>query len=284
MSRQTLPITGLNGAGDGQSATGDFTVGPRFHDFLLKLSTTGKPNPTWAEMHAMVRRITIFANSRPIREFTVAELEEILRFNAMARPVGYLPIYFSEPWRVTRAEEEFYALKSDRLETLQLVVEFNTAAVAGFTLAGLALSGEMTFDMVKADHGSFVHWKRVTPPLTSAGETFWKDLDRVGAYSRIHILSSDVESIRVFVGGDRLREITRKQNELLCAAYGFDASNANTFNLAFDYTGYNSDSLVMTKEISPNVFAPVESFEIGVTRTAGGGNLPAIVEQIKTLG
>ena len=202
----------------------------------------------------------------------------------MARPNGRLPVFFSEPWRVTRAEEEFYALKSDRLSSLQLKVEFASDAEAGFALAGMFFTGLQTFDLVRADHGSFVHWIRVSPPLTSAGVGYWKDLDRVGAYSRIHILSSDVTRVKVKVGSDEIFDRTRSDNELLCAAYDYNASNANTFNVAFDYTGYNSDSLVMSKEIAPGVFVPVESFEIEVTRNAGGGNLPALVEQIKTLG
>jgi|GEM_PF-2926421 hypothetical protein len=284
MPRQNLEITGINGVGAGSIASVDLTVGRRYHDFLLRVSCTAKPSPTWAEMHAMIRKITLLANSRPIREFTVAELEEVLRFNKMARPVGRLPIYFSEPWRVTRAEEEFYALKADRLSTLQLKVEFATDAQAGFSLAGLSLTGLQSFDYVRAEHGSFVHWTRVSPPLTSAGVGYWKDLERVGAYSRIHILSSDVTRVKVKVGSDEIFDKTKSDNELLAAAYDFDASSANTYNIAFDYTGYNSDSLVMTKEVAPNVFAPVESFEIEVTRTAGGGNLPALVEQIKTLG
>jgi hypothetical protein len=284
MPRQNLPITGINGVGDGDIATADLTVGRRYHDLLLNIGCTAHAVPTWAQMHSMVKRIVILANSREVRAFTVAELEEVLRFNKMPRPNGYLPIYFSEPWRVTRAEEEFYALKADRLSTLQLKVEWNTSAVAGFSLAGLFLRGTQSFDYVKADHGSFVHWTRVSPPVTSAGIGYWKDLDRVGAYSRIHIFSSDVTKVRVKVGSDEIFDKDKTQNEILAAAYDYDASNANTFNIAFDYTGYNSDSLVMTKEVAPGVFAPVDSFEIEVTRTAGGGNLPALVEHIKTLG
>lgn len=284
MPRQSLKITGINGVGANSIATADFTVGRRYHDWLFNVGCTAKPAPTWAEMHAMIRKITILGNSRPLREFTVAELEEVLRYNGEARPAGYLPIFFSEPWRVTRAEEEFYALKSDRLSTLQIKVEFATDAQAGFALAGLFLTGVQTYDQVRADHGSFVHWVRVSPPLTSAGPGYWKDLERVGAYSRIHILSSDVERVKVKVGSDEIRDLSRKENELLTTPYGFLANNANTFNLAFDYTGYNSDSLVMTKEVAPGVFVPVDSFEIEVQRTAGGGNLPALVEQIKTLG
>ncbi len=284
MPRQDLEITGINGIGAGSIATVDFTVGRRYHGLLFRVGCTAHPTPTWAQMHAMIRKITLLANSRPVREFTVAELEEVLRFNKSPRPNGRLPLHFSEPWRVTRAEEEFYALKADRLSTLQLKVEFATDAQAGFSLAGLTFSGIQSFDFVRADHGSFVHWLRVSPPLTSAGAGYWKDLDRVGAYSRIHILSSDVNRVKVKVGSDEIFDKTKSDNELLAAAYDFDASNANTFNIAFDYTGYNSDSLVMTKEVAPGVFAPVDSFEIEVTRQAGGGNLPALVEQIKTLG
>lgn len=284
MPRQNTPITGINGIQANSKATVSLDVDRRYHDFLLNVGCTAKPVPTWAEMHAMIRRIAIVANSREVREFTVAELEEVLRVNKQARPAGYLPILFSEPWRVTRAEEEFYALKAYRLSTLQLVVEFNTDAIAGFALAGLFMTGIQSFDFVRDSHGSFTHWKRVTPPLTSAGETWWKDLDKIGAYSRIHILSSDVTKVRVKVGGDDVREITKKENELLAAQYDFDASNANTFNLMFDYTGYSSDALSMVRETAPGVFNPVESFEIGVTRTAGGGNLTALVENVRTLG
>jgi hypothetical protein len=284
MPRQNLEITGINGVGDGSIASVDFTTGRRYHDFLFRVGCTAHPSPTWAQMHAMIRKITLLANSRPVREFTVAELEEVLRFNNMARPAGRLPLFFSEPWRVTRAEEEFYALKADRLATLQLKVEFATTAQAGFSLAGLFFTGLQSFDQVRADHGSFVHWVRVSPPLTSAGVGYWKDLERVGAYSRIHILSSDVNRVKVKVGSDEIFDKTKSDNELLAAAYDYAADSANSFNIAFDYTGYNSDSLVMSKEVSPGVFVPVESFEIEVTRTAGGGNLPALVEQIKTLG
>lgn len=284
MPRQNLEITGINGVGDGSIASVDFTTGRRYHDFLFRVGCTAQPSPTWAQMNAMIRKITLLANSRPVREFTVAELEEVLRFNDVARPVGRLPIFFSEPWRVTRAEEEFYALKADRLASLQLKVEFATSAQAGFSLAGLFFTGLQSFDQVRADHGSFVHWVRVSPPVTSAGVGYWKDLERVGAYSRIHILSNDVSRVKVKVGSDEIFDKTKSDNELLAAAYGFAANSANSFNIAFDYTGYNSDSLVMSKEVSPGVFVPVDSFEIEVTRTAGGGNLPALVEQIKTLG
>ena len=194
MPRQNHEITGINGVGANSIATADFTVGRRYHDWLFRVSCTAKPSPTWAEMNLMIRKITILANSRPVREFKVSELEEVLRFNKVARPVGRLPIFFSEPWRVTRAEEEFYALKADRLSTLQIKVEFATDAEAGFALAGLSFTGMQTFDLVRADHGSFVHWVRVSPPVTSAGVGYWKDLERVGAYSRIHILSSVVRS------------------------------------------------------------------------------------------
>ena len=284
MSRQNTPITGINGIGENSKATASLDVDRRYHDILLNVGCTAKPEPTWAEMNSMIRRIAIIANSREVRDFTVAELEEVLRFNQQPLPAGYLPIPFSEPWRVTRAEEEFYALKAYRLSTLQLIVEFNTAAVAGFSLAGLSLTGIQTFDFVRDTHGNFTHWKRVTPPLVSAGETWWKDLDRIGAYSRIHIFSSDVTKIRVKAGGDDIRELTKTENARLCEQYGFNATNANTFNLAFDYTGYSSDALPMVRETAPNVFTPIESFEIGVTRTAGGGNLNALVENVRTLG
>lgn len=284
MPRQNNPITGINGVGPSSKATFSLDTDRRYHDLLLNVGCTVKPAPTWAEMHAAIRRITIVANSNEVRDFTVAELEEVLRFNDQARPAGYLPIFFSEPWRVTRAEEEFYALKAYNLKTLQVGVEFNSSAAAGFDLAGLFLTGLQTYDFVRDTHGNFVHWKRVTPPLTSAGETWWKDLDKVGAYSRIHILSSDVAKVRVKVGGTDVFDKTRKENELLTTQYGFRADNANTFNIAFDYTGYSSDALAMVRETAPGVFSPVESFELGVTRTAGGGNLTALVENVRTLG
>ena len=270
--RLTTKINGINGVGAGQTATVLFPVDRRYHEILLKFAYDAVAAPTFAQMHAAIDLIRLKLNANTIREFTVQELEIVLKSKGQPLTPGYLPIFFSEPWRVTRFEEEIFGLVTQGSSTFTLEVVFKTTVVAP------QLSGDITYDYL-ASNRFFMKWERATVPVSSAGDFDWNTISKTGAISTLHLLSPDVTKVQVTADNVEVCHREKATNKQLLAGHGYVQDDAVSLPLMFDYTGYNDDALTLTKEVN-GVRVPRDEFNVKITKSSAG-SFPAIIERIQ---
>lgn len=270
--RLTTKINGINGVGPGQTATVLFPVDRRYHEILLKFSYDAVAAPTFAQMHAAIDIVRLKLNSNTIREFTIAELEQVLKTKGQPLVAGYIPIFFSEPWRVTRFEEEIFALVTQGSSTFTLEVVLKSSVVAP------QLSGDITYDYLRSNR-FFMKWERATVPVSSAGDFDWNTISKVGALSTLHLLSADVTKVQVTVDNVEVANRDKATNKQLLAGHGFVQDDAVSYPLMFDYTGYNDDALTLTKEVG-GATLPRDEFNVKITKSSSG-SFPAIIERIQ---
>jgi hypothetical protein len=268
--RFTTNINGINGVGPGQTATVLFPVDRRYHEILLKFAYATVPAPTFAQMHGAIDLIRLKLDAVTIREFTIAELEAILKSKGQPLTAGYIPIFFSEPWRVTRTEEEIFALVTQGRGTFTLEVIFKS------TVTGPELSGTITYDFLNSNR-FFMKWERATVPVSSVGDFDWNTISKVGALSALHLFTPDITEVQVTADNIEVLRRTKAQNKQLLAGHGYIQDDAVSIPLMFDYTGYNDDTLNLTKTVN-GVIVPRDEFNVKLTKSSAGA-FPCVIER-----
>jgi len=253
MFRRKVPITNIQGVAAGQVATIDLPTDRRYHEIALYYTESGSAVSV-ANMKTAITSIRILLNSRVQREYSAAELFAINGFNGAkyAAVPGFIPIYFSEPWRRTPGGEDLlaWALEGQVIDSFQIEITIATGRTSP------ALSGRAIIDNARAPDGGYiplapiVTTRRRSVDVSATGVRTLIDMPRnLGAYERLHAFedaAGDISGVRVTVDQLIVFDLNDAINEDILDAAGF-VPQAGIFHVAFDDTQRVGDALPMVK-------------------------------------
>ena len=208
MARKLLTLPSFSGVGAGQTATLDIPTLESYHKIVLKYQTTTAGGATQANMEAEIDEVRIKVNGKTQRVFDGRQLFDINAYHGItvipgsAGVYGYLPIYFSEPWRRSAQGEDSLAWHMSDVDSFQIEVDINAGATAP-VLATLA-HREVTplgQNNRPLPMGPIVKWRRFNWQPTGAGVFNVQTLPIIDSYYAIHMDDVTINSVDLTIDG-----------------------------------------------------------------------------------
>ena len=126
--RRHEPARSFNAVGAGQTATLNLPPDGIYHKLMLHYAEGGTAADA-ATVTAAIDEARLIVNGKVQRRFTGEDLLAINAYHGKAYTDGYLPIFFSEPWRRTVQGEDALAWGMGDVETFQLEVDIAAGRV-----------------------------------------------------------------------------------------------------------------------------------------------------------
>lgn len=243
-------ITGITGVIQGGIALLRLEVGPRYH--AIKFTT--KINGVRVVATAVIDWIRVKVNETTIRELTAAELIAINQLNGITTTLGDLGLFFSEPGRADKVDEEATAWQTAGERSFTIEIKVKTLALPGDQPL---IEAEAIFDMDKPTrNGKLV--KNIIrhtgqAHALAAGTNNLTTLETSNPLLRILLTGpSAISEVEVKADSFQYFESGVFENTQRLKDYGMDAT-AFTFPIVFDYTERLDHFLVVSKTLNVKV-------------------------------
>ena len=232
--RRAIPLPAFTNVVAGSTATLDLPVDRRYHHIMLEYRQgAGGTLATEAQILAQVEEIRININGVTQRKFTPAKLFSMLKTEGYAPGAGFIPIYFSEPWRRTTSGEDNLAWNMNgNASTFQIEVDLAPAA------ATPKLGGYQSTDQVAGPLQGIKRFTNMTVPIVAVGDYTLTQLPLDGAYQRIHCFETavaDITRVKILAGEVAIYDMTRDQQREHVKEQGGTPQDG-VFQILFDPT------------------------------------------------
>lgn len=243
-------ISGVPAASTSGDVTIDIPANARYHAINLEILVNGVA-ATAAEIRTALTNLQFIVNGNVLRQFSATDAQQILLLNGETLTNGFLPVFFSEPWRADVMDEEItsWDLAGQRSFTIQI------AATAPAT--GLSIRGYRIYDFKRNAIGGkpfaqVIKW--VKQSFNAAiGENDFDQIPKQWPIQRILCQAAAAAITRVRVRSDSVEifDQTFAQNGQTLQSEGL-VQQANSFPIVFDYTQQIDDALpVLGQDGSP---------------------------------
>lgn len=233
--RSLIVLPSANAVAPGQTATFDVPALYTYHGISIYYTANGVA-ATRATMEADITEIRIKLNGQIQRRFSAATLFAINAFYGDVVDNGYLPIYFSEPWRRTTQGEDALAWGMADISTFTIEVDIKSTAVSP-TLAAKGM-----IERVNRPNGIIKKWAQFTVPALVTGEYNYPQLPKGDAYHALHGFTANVTEVQVKIDQTEEFRATRADALHWYARHGLQMQTG-VFTVAFDHTNRVSDAL-----------------------------------------
>lgn len=233
--RSLISLPSANAVAAGQTATFDVPARDLYHGISIFYTESGTA-ASQAVMEAAITEVRLKIDGKVQRRFSAATLFKILAFYGDVVEAGYLPIYFSEPWRRTSQGEDALAWGMADVSTFTIEIDI----AAGRTAP--ALSAKAMIERVGRPLGIIKKWRQFTIPSNGAGIVNVTTLPKGDAYFALHAFTANVIDVEVKIEGREEFKATRADATHWYARHGLQ-HQAGVFSIAFDHTNRVYDAL-----------------------------------------
>lgn len=218
------------------TATIDLPVDRRYHVLWLKYKT----NATRPVIEADITRIKVMLNGIVQWEISPKELLAIYERHGYSFIDGYLPLFFSEPWRRSAIGEDNTAWQLfGNIRTFQIDIEIAPTAVAP------TLECFSQYDRMRGDLGLIRKYVRQQVPVAATGPHPLNNVPGSGSLHGFHCFEQaqgDISNVRVKVNDFEAYNADRSLAEALIQPAG-GKPVAGMFPVAFDATERVADRI-----------------------------------------
>lgn len=272
--RSLISLPSANAVGAGQTATFDVPARDLYHGISIFYTESGVA-ASQAVMEAAITEIRLKIDGKVQRRFSAASLFKVLGFYGDTVDAGYLPIYFSEPWRRTTQGEDALAWGMADVSTFTIEIDIAIGRTAP------ALSAKAMIERVSRPLGIIKKWRQFTVPATNTGIYNLTTLPKGDAYMALHMFSANVADVEVKIEGREEFKGTRADLIHWYARHGLQMQTG-VFTIAFDQTNRVADALPTRYPGPNNTPGPlISDFRIDINMSAGA-NFLLLTEVIGT--
>jgi len=239
MPRRKDNLPSFNAVGANQTATVNLPVDRRYHMLFINY----KDDSDQATIEADIEEIRILVDGNVQRRFSAKDLFAINAFNGYGFKDGFLPIFFSEPWRRNASGEDLLSWGLYGRGTFQIEIDISADAVAP------KLGGVYVFDNVEQPLTNIIKWRKQSVGVTSTGLYTHSTLSKKEIYQRIHCFeqnAGDIGDVSIEVEGLNVYDANDEENDVILQTQEL-APSADAFHIVFDETQRVEDGLPMTK-------------------------------------
>lgn len=270
--RLTNKIVGITGVVQGATANVTLDVGPRYHALVFQTRVNG----TLTAAATVIDTVRIKVNETVIRELTAAQILAINALNGLTADTGELSIFFSEPGRADKVDEEATAWQTAGERSFKVELKIKTLANAGDvpTVEGLAVY-DYERPTVQTANGP-VLVKNIVRHTTQAhalasGTNNITTLERLNPILRILFAgSAALTEYEVKADSTVVREGSKFQNDNLLKAYQLNPA-AFTLPIVFDYTERLDHYLVVGQSLNVRLTSASAQDVVSITETVTNG-------------
>lgn len=252
MPRRKVNLPSFNAVGAGQTATVDLPTDRRYHMLFINYKT----NANQATIESDIEEIRIKVDGKVQRRYSAAQINILNELNGYTFKAGYIPIFFSEPWRRNASGEDFLSWGMKNVGTFQVEVVISSGATAP-TLGGFAV-----VDNAQVPLDNIIKIRSQVLPVSSTGIVTMSTLPKRDIYQRIHFLentAADILDIEITIDSLEVFKMNDAENAALLETRDFTPAAA-AFHVLFDETQRVEDGLPMVKPDG----TPISEFRIDV--------------------
>jgi hypothetical protein len=233
-------ITGITGVIQGAVATVKLEVGPRYH--AVKLTT--KINGARVAATDLIDSIKIKVNEKVIRDLTAAQVIAINKLNGITTTLGDFGIFFSEPGRADKVDEEATAWQTLGERSFKIELKLKVLALPGDIPL---IEGEAIYDYDQPRYAKDHPTKAGLLVKNVVRHTSQSHALAAG-WNNITTLETEAPILRILLDGAQvISEVQAKADKLIVHEsgvfenlrrlqdYGMDGT-AFKYPLCFDYT------------------------------------------------
>lgn len=265
-------ISGVPAVGTSGDVTMDIPANARYHAIVLEILVNGVA-ATAAEIRTALTNIQFIVNGNVLRQFSATDAQQILLLNGETLKDGFLPVYFSEPWRADVMDEEVtsWDLAGQRSFTIQISA---TAPATPLTLKGYRIYDFLRNTIDNKPFAQIIKWVKQSYNA-AIGENDYDQIPKAWPIQRIHCFAAAAAITRARVRSDSVEifDQTFAQNAQSLAPYGL-VQQANSFPIVFDYTQQIRDFLPVLGSDG----SPLRDLNLKLTM-ASAQNVSFIIEQ-----
>ncbi len=239
MPRRKVDLGSFNSVGAGQTATISLPTDRRYHAVFINYKT----NANQATIEADITEIRVKVGGKTQRVYSAKELNIINGLNGYSFRAGYIPIFFSEPWRRNQLQEDLLAWGMANINDFQIEVVIDSAAVSP-TLGGFAI-----VDNVEQNLENIIKVRRQGVGVTATGIVTVHTLTKQDIYHRIHCIEAaagDIKSVDITIDSFDVYKQKDAENDAVLDMRGF-VPQASVFHVVFDETQRVEDGLPLIK-------------------------------------
>ncbi len=238
MARKLIDLPSFSSVAAGATAAIDLPVTDIYHSLRLNYGTSTAGGPTQANMESEITEIRVKVNGVVQRTMSAAQLFALNAYHGIPVNDGFLPIYFSEPWRRSAQGEDSLAWGMADVETFQVEVDI-AAGATNPTLSATAVKEAASRAM-----GPIVKWRRFRVPVAAVGVVNVSTLPKNDAYYALHAISGNVSDVTVKVDEREVFQATAANASAYYKEQGF-TPQTGYFHVDFAPTGRVADALPM---------------------------------------
>ena len=223
-TRRKIPLNKIEGVSAGGTAIIDLPKSVRYHGICLQYDTTTAGGATEANMEAEVGEIRVLLDEVTQRKATASQLFDINRTKGITPKVGngtapgFLPVFFSEPQRISQIAQEATAWGMLGVDDFQIEVDIINNAGQTPVLKGFAVVD----DVPEAPMG-IVKWKRNTITVNATGEIAYS-LNLVNGDSHqglffFETADGDIDDVLLEWDGIKISQLTEYQQAAYIAHF-----------------------------------------------------------------
>lgn len=234
-------ISGVPGVSSSGTVTIEVPANARYHAIILQFFQNGAL-ATAAQIATALTNCRFEVNGNLMRQFSGTQGQQILLVNGETLKDGYLPVYFSEPWRADVMDEEVTSWDLKGQRTFNVYLDLTTPATA-FSVGGVKIYDYKDNTIDGKPFVRAVKWIRQAFNANS-GEADFDQIPKSRPIQRIHAFAASAALQRIRVRSDSVEifDQTFAQNAQAMAAYGM-VQQTDSLPMIFDYNQQLRDAL-----------------------------------------
>lgn len=219
-TKRIVPLNKIQGVAAGGTATIELPTNVRYHQIVLQYDTSTAGGATEANMETEVTEVRCLIDEVVQRKASAAQIFDINRTKGKTPEVGdgtlpgFIPLFFSEPQRETKAEREATAWGMQGVGNFTIEVDIANNSSQTPTLKGFAI-----VDDVQEPPLGIVKWKKNTLTVSGTGETpFALNTEKGDSYQGLHLFESsagDIGDLLLEWDGVKIAQFTEEQEDCL---------------------------------------------------------------------
>lgn len=271
--RKLVRAKSFTSVGAGQTAALDLPTTYVYHCIQVKHYRSGVA-ATEAQMKADMKKHRLKINNKTQREFTTTQLFTIQAMRGLAVTAGIIAIWLGKPWARDGQGEDALAWGTADVESFQLEIDIDAAAVAPTLSAKLLVE-----DGANRPIGAIEQWTSHTLSSTGAGLLDYSPvIEPYQSYYGLECFTTLITDVDVRRDGDVKFEGTPEEFNSTYKDQGL-VPQAGLTSILWDHTDRASDSLPLSYIDAAGQRLQAKSFPVKFT-CSGAGSFEVISRRL----
>lgn len=265
---ELVPLNSFNSVGQSSTANLEIPGGQTIDEIVIEYNYSATASDEFDPSHIPAVRLNL--NTEDIIDVKASDLITVEQYKQGSTTNGFLVIPLAEIIAKTYDGMNMTGLVTFPSDAISLEVETSGARA---TSNDVTLTASARFSAPRKQRVLIPKMRRYSYAAAVAGDYEITNLARGPRYRRLHFLSGDVNSVKLFVNRVKRYHQTAARNSFMLGRHG-KTPQASTFHMDFVYDDYNLAHSLVTEGANSMEF---------VIDMAAAGSVPILAEFVETV-